>query len=110
MADARDDEGAGDAAPRDAAIDAAAIKEKSEPRIRNFVAVNRWSHDDHSMKEMDWFIRRHIKHINDPVTTVLVSIPSLVLTKITIRNMVQCRNIKIGTPRKEPPTLCSNVL
>lgn len=34
-------------------------------RIRNFEEVNRWSHVDHTLQEINEFIRRHIKHIDD---------------------------------------------
>jgi len=61
MEDARDEQGADDADYPDAEPGRSA----PEPRERNFVEVNRWSHDDHSKEQIDEFIRRHIKHIND---------------------------------------------
>ena len=57
MEDARDMQGADDADVPDAEPGRSA----PEKRDRNFVEVNRWSHDDHSKKQIDEFIRLHIK-------------------------------------------------
>jgi hypothetical protein len=61
MEDARDMQGADDADVPDAEPGRSA----PEKRDRNFVEVNRWSHDDHSKEQIDEFIRRHIESIND---------------------------------------------
>jgi hypothetical protein len=61
MADARDDEVDGDAGPKDAA----AQPSRQPKRIRNFQAVDRWCHDDHSQDDIDQFVHRHLKAMND---------------------------------------------
>ena len=61
MEDARDKQGADDADVPDAEPGRSA----PERRDRNFVEINRWSHDDHSKEQIDEFIRRHMKSIND---------------------------------------------
>ena len=61
MEDARDKQGADDADIPDAEPGRSA----PERCDRNFVEINRWSHDDHSKEQIDEFIRLHIKSIND---------------------------------------------
>ena len=62
MEDARDKQGADDAD----VLDAEPGRSAPERCNRNFVEINRWSHNDHSKEQIDEFIRRHIKSINDP--------------------------------------------
>ena len=55
---------------RTEAVDGASLKDREVPevtgrqpkirRIRNFEEVNRWSHDDHTLEEIDAFIRSTI--------------------------------------------------
>ena len=61
MGDACDDEVDGNAGPKDAA----AQPSRQPRRIRNFQEVDRWCHDDHSQDEIDQFVRRHLKAMND---------------------------------------------
>jgi hypothetical protein len=101
MEDARDMQGADDANFPDAEPGRSA----PERRDRNFVEINRWSHDDHSKEQIDEFA------ISSISTILLVSDHILERIKITIRHTVYFRIIELGTPRKEQlPTLCCNVL
>ena len=63
MADAQDDELQSDAAPSDTGV--RPVSKEKERRVRNFEEVDRWCHDDHTDEEIDGFIRRHIKDMND---------------------------------------------
>ena len=61
MGDACDDEVDGNAGPKDAV----AQPSRQPRRIRNFQEVDRWCHDDHSQDDIDHFVRRHLKAMND---------------------------------------------
>ena len=98
MEDARDKQGADDADVPDAEPGRSA----PEKRDRNFVEVNRWSHDDHSKEQIDEFIRRHIKHIND--SAGLTSYPGahkdrtqVIMTGIyfSLRSFLTSQNLKL---------------
>ena len=61
MPDSCDDEVDGDAGPK-----YAAAQPSCQPRrVRRFEEVDRWSHDDHSQDQIDAFVRRHLKAMND---------------------------------------------
>ena len=80
MEDARDKQGADDADFPDAEPGRSA----PEKRDRNFLEVNRWSHDDHSKEQIDEFIRRH-QAITSISTILLVSHHILERIKIALR-------------------------
>ena len=44
-------------------------------RSRDFQEVNRWSHDDHTLDEIDALIRRHIQEVNDSAGLKVKAIP-----------------------------------
>ena len=61
MPDACNDEVDGDAGPKDAAVQPT----RQPRRLRRFEEVDRWSHDDYSQDQINAFVRRHLKAMND---------------------------------------------
>ena len=55
------------------------VVKRSKPprgfRLRDFQEVNRWSHDDHTVEEIDALIRRHIHEVNESAGLGVKNIP-----------------------------------
>ncbi len=66
MADGDRAEDAGCASLNDQEADEVTGRQPKMHRIRDFEEVNRWSHDDHTLKEIDAFTR-------STITTELIS-------------------------------------
>jgi hypothetical protein len=65
MADMQDEEAQSDAAPSHTEERHVSGRKEKEKRDRDFQEVDRWCHDDHTQEDIDSFIRRHLKDMND---------------------------------------------